>query len=125
MSCCVSLMKSWPKMTTQVESTSRFENTSRRLIRKFRSLRNELNTLKLQLQRGDRPGDRLAGIGYVAYKVRLPNRSARRGKSGGFRVIYQEKSGRLVLLLLIYSKTERADIPDHVIVGVIEEASST
>jgi len=109
-------------MTTLVESTGRFDNESRRLIRKFRSLRNELDQLKSQLQRGDRPGDRLAGIGYEAYKVRLPNRSARRGKSGGFRVIYQERSGRLILLLLIYSKTERADIPDDVIIRVIEEA---
>lgn len=110
-------------MTTLVESTSRFDRESRRLIRKFRSLRNELDLLKSQLQQGDRPGDRLSEIGYEAYKVRLPNRSARRGKSGGFRVIYQEKSGQLVLLLLIFSKTERADIPDDIIIRVIEEAS--
>lgn len=110
-------------MTTLVESTSRFDRESRRLIRKFRSLRNELDLLKSQLQQGNRPGDRLTGIGYEAYKVRLPNRSARRGKSGGFRAIYQERSGRLVLLLLIYSKTERADIPDDVIIRVIEEAN--
>ena len=93
------------------------------MIRKFRSLRNELDLLKSQLQQGNRPGDRLTGIGYEAYKVRLPNRSARRGKSGGFRAIYQERAGRLVLLLLIYSKTERADIPDDVIIRVIEEAN--
>ncbi|MCY3832463.1 MAG: hypothetical protein OXG85_05570 [Chloroflexi bacterium] len=110
-------------MTTLVESTGRFDNESRRLIRKFRSLRNELDLLKSQLQQGDRPGDRLTGIGYKAYKVRLPNRSARRGKSGGFRVIYQERSGQLVLLLLIFSKTERGDIPNDVIIRVIEEAN--
>ena len=106
-------------MTTLVESTDRFDRESRRLIRKFRSLRNELNLLRAQLQ----IGDRLARIGYQAYKVRLPNRSAQRGKSGGFRVICQEKSGRLVLLLLVYSKTEHADIPDDVIIRVIEEAN--
>jgi len=110
-------------MTTLVESTGRFDNESRRLIRKFRSLRDELDILRSQLKRGDRPGDRLVGIGYEAYKVRLPNRSARHGKSGGFRVIYQDKSSHLVLLLLIYSKTERADIPDDVIIRLIEEAS--
>ncbi len=109
-------------MTTRVESTGRFDNESRRLIRKFRSLRNELDLLKSQLQQGNRPGDRLTGIGYEAYKVRFPNRSAWRGKRGGFRVIYQERSGRFVLLLLVYSKTERADIPDDVIIRVIEEA---
>ena len=60
-------------------------------------------------------------VGRNVYKVRLPNRSARRGKSGGFRVIYQERDGVLVLLLLIYSKTERADIPDEAIRRVIAE----
>lgn len=65
----------------------------------------------------------MVGLGYQVFKVRLPNRSARRGKSGGFRVIYQERSGRLVLLLLVYAKTERADIPDDVIIRVIEETS--
>ena len=109
-------------MPTIVESTGRFDNESRRLIRRFRSLRNELDELKSQLQRGDRPGIRLTGIGYEAYKVRLPNRSAQRGKSGGFRVIYQEHAGQIVLLLLIYSKTNRADIPNDVIIRVIEEA---
>ena len=56
------------------------------------------------------------------YKVRLPNRSARRGKSGGFRVIYQDRSGTLVLLLIIYSKTEYADIPADVIRQIMAEA---
>ena len=62
-----------PTTEELVESTGRFDNESRRLIHKFRSLRNELDQLKSRLQRGDRPGDRLAGIGYEAYKVRLPN----------------------------------------------------
>ena len=61
-------------------------------------------------------------FGFPVYTVRLPNRSARRGKSGGFRVIYQDRDGELILLLLIYSKTERAEIPDDVIIPVIEEA---
>jgi len=57
----------------------------------------------------------------TVYKVRLPNRSAGRGKSGGFRVIYQDRDGELVLLLLIYSKTERADMPDALIQRVIAD----
>ncbi len=110
-------------MTTLVESTRQFDKESRRLIRKFRSLRDELDLLRSQLQRGERPGNRLAGIGYKAYKVRLANRSAQRGKSGGFRVIYQDRSGQMVLLLLIFSKTEHSDLPDDVIMRVIEESN--
>ncbi len=110
-------------MPTIVEIGNTFNRQLRRLARKYPSLADTVDQLIIQLETDARPGARLTGIGYEAYKVRLPNRSARRGKSGGFRVIYQEKSGRLVLLLLVYSKTERADIPDAVIIRAIEEAS--
>ena len=108
-------MRSEQKMKPRVESTNLFDKESRRLSRKYSSLRAEIDYLRDQLQSGERPGNRLVRIGLNAFKVRLPNRSAQRGKSGGFRVIYQEKSGTLVLLLIIYSKTERADIPNEVI----------
>lgn len=110
-------------MPTSVDTAKAFDRESKRLTRRFPSLEADVEQLIRRLERGDRPGDRLIGIGYEAYKVRLPNRSARRGKSGGFRVIYHDKSSHLVLLLLIYSKTERADIPDDVIIRVIEETS--
>ena len=108
-------------MPTIVDTSGRFDRESRRLLRKYHSLRAELDQLTEELIRGDRPGVRLSRVGRHVYKVRLPNRSARRGKSGGFRVIYQERAGILVLLLLIYSKSERADIPDDAIRRVIAE----
>ncbi|MYD11643.1 MAG: type II toxin-antitoxin system RelE/ParE family toxin [Chloroflexi bacterium] len=108
-------------MPTRVDVGKTFRRQLRRLARKHPSLADSVDELIYQLETDTRPGARLTGLGYEAYKVRLPNRSARRGKSGGFRVIYQEKSGRLVLLLLLYSKTERADIPNDVIIRVIEE----
>ena len=109
-------------MTTLVKSTSQFDKESRRLIRKYRSLRAELSRLRDELHRGERPGVRLSGTGYATFKTRMPNRSARRGKSGGFRVIYQIRSGQLVLLLIIYSKTERADIPDDEVRRLLRDA---
>lgn len=108
-------------MPTRVDIGKTFNRQLRRLARKHPSVADSVDELIFQLETDARPGAKLAGIGYEAYKVRLPNSSARRGKSGGFRVIYQEKSGRLVLLLLLYSKTERADIPNDVIIRVIEE----
>ena len=59
---------------------------------------------------GERPGQRIPRIGYSVYKVRLPNRAARRGKSGGFRVIYYVQLIDHVTLLTIYSKTDETDI---------------
>ena len=109
-------------MTTRVDTTDDFARDLRRLARKYPSVVDSVDELTDQLAVDDRPGARLARVGSNVYKVRLPNRSARRGKSGGFRVIYQERSGELVLLLIIYSKTEQADIPDHVIRRLIIEA---
>ena len=108
-------------MTTLVETTKTFERESERLARRFPSLEIDVDLLTTQLEQDARPGLRLAGIGYTTYKVRLPNRSARRGKSGGFRVIYYEREAALVLLLIVYSKTERADIPNEVIRRMIAD----
>lgn len=44
------------------------------------------------------PGDRLRGAGGYVYKTRLANPSARRGKSGGFRVAYHVGKDQITLL---------------------------
>ena len=110
-------------MPTKVDIGKTFNRQLRRLARKYPSIADTVDQLIVQLETDVRPGAKLTGIGYAAYKVRLPNRSARRGKSGGFRVIYQDRASEIVLLLLIYSKTERANIPDDVIIRVIEESN--
>lgn len=109
-------------MTTQVDIADSFNKALRRLARKYPSVADTVDELIAQLETDERPGMKMAGMGAAVYKVRLPNRSARRGKSGGFRVIYEDRSGTLVLLLIIYSKTEYADIPDNVIRQLISDA---
>ncbi len=64
-------------------------------------------------------------VGYAVYKVRLPNRSARRGKSGGFRVIYYAQIEDVVTLLTIYSKFEDSDISTREIQQLAREADET
>ncbi len=64
----------------------------------------------------------MPGVGYTVYKARLPNRSAQRGKSGGFRVIYYVQIEDLVTLLTIYSKTEETDISVREIQQLAQEA---
>ena len=60
---------------------------------------------------------------YEVYKCRLPNRSAGRGKSGGFRVIYYLRFAESVVLLAIYSKTDQSDISVREIQQLVAEAS--
>jgi hypothetical protein len=42
--------------------------------------------------------------------VRVQNRDARRGKRGGYRIIYYLKTERQRLLITIYSKSDKSDI---------------
>jgi hypothetical protein len=44
------------------------------------------------------------------------------GKSGGYRLIYQVFSDRCVLLLLIYAKSDQADVDANEILEAIKEA---
>ena len=51
--------------------------------------------------------------GMRVFKARLRNTSAQRGKRGGFRVIYRVMDdGTIILLLLIWSKTDISNVPD-------------
>ena len=109
-------------MTTRVNFPDTFNKELRRLARKYPSVADVVDELISQLESDDRPDALLPGLGYTVYKVHLPNRSARRGKSGGFRVIYYEQEETLVLLLIIYSKTEASDVPDDAIQRLITES---
>lgn len=111
-------------MPTRVNIPPDFKQQIKHLKRKYPSVTAEVRVLVHQLQRGDRPGDLAPDVGYTGvYKERLRNRSARRGKQGGFRLIYYEQYAALVFLLLIYSKTEVDNIPAHEIREVLERVT--
>lgn len=58
------------------------------------------------------------------YKARLRNTSARRGSRGGFRVVYRiMEDGTIILLLLIWSKSDSSDLPDSEIHRVASKYS--
>jgi mRNA-degrading endonuclease RelE of RelBE toxin-antitoxin system len=64
-------------------------------------------------------GDRIPGTGYTAFKVRLKNSDIQKGKSSGYRVIYQLKDNSCVLMLLIYAKSDQTDIAAQQIRDII------
>jgi mRNA-degrading endonuclease RelE of RelBE toxin-antitoxin system len=55
-------------------------------------------------------------------KLRLPNRDARRGKSGGYRLIYYVEAQHIYLLLL-YSKSDQADTSRRELQQLLREIS--
>jgi mRNA-degrading endonuclease RelE of RelBE toxin-antitoxin system len=59
---------------------------------------------------GNFVGDQISGLDSAIFKVRAKNSDIPIGKSGGYRVIYQVVSHQLILLLLIYAKSDQADV---------------
>lgn len=60
-------------------------------------------------------------MGYTVYKVRVRNTDAKRGKRGGYRIIYYLKTDIDVLLVTIYSKAEQSDIGAKDVLQIIRE----
>ena len=99
-----------PQLTT-VLLADEFKKEARTLKKRYRNIQTDLQTLIDQLKNGDRPGDQIPGLpDYLIYKVRIKNSDVKRGKSGGYRVIYQSLDPTVVLLRL-YSKSDQDDIP--------------
>lgn len=101
--------------------SSRFTQDFKNLLKRYRHIENDLRPLLDLLRHGDTPGDRITSVGYTVYKVRLPNRDAQRGKSGGYRVIYYLQTGDTVVMLTMYSKSEQSDVPTDAIRRIIQE----
>jgi len=109
-------------VTRRIEVAPAFERDLKRLGRRYRGIREDLEPLIEQLVDGATPGDRVQAVRAVVYKVRLSNRDARRGKSGGYRVIYYLPTDDVTILLTIYSKTDQTDLPAREIALLLEEA---
>ncbi|PHX57091.1 type II toxin-antitoxin system RelE/ParE family toxin [Tychonema bourrellyi FEM_GT703] len=105
----------------QVEAAPTFTKNLRSLAKKYRSIRDDIQPIIEQLERGELPGDQISGIGYDVFKLRVRNSDIQKGKSGGYRMIYYVKTTNGIILLTVYTKSEQADIPADEIIGIIVE----
>ena len=89
-----------------------FEKRCERLLKKYRSLSSDLEPLVARLSDGDFSPDFLVpGIDARVYKARLASSDQKRGKSGGYRVIYYVVSeDKRLILLGIYAKAQQENI---------------
>lgn len=99
-----------PPSQVKLLYTSEFKRSLRRLAKKYRRIRSDLQPVLDRLLAHETPGDRVPGTGAVVYKVRVRNSDAQRGTSGGYRMIYYLKTADTVVLLTLYSKSEQGDI---------------
>jgi len=105
----------------QVEASPTFNRNLRNLTKKYRNIRNDIQPVIEQLERGELPGDKISGIGYEIFKLRVRNSDIQKGKSGGYRLIYYVKTAKGIILLTVYTKSEQADIADDEIRSIIAE----
>ncbi|MES1026377.1 type II toxin-antitoxin system RelE/ParE family toxin [Gloeocapsa sp. BRSZ] len=106
-----------------IDLTPEYQQNLRALSKQYRNIRSDTQVIIEQLQTGNFIGDRIANIGqnYAVYKVRVRNSNIQKGKSAGYRLIYQVESPTSVLLLTIYSKSDREDIDANEIRAIITE----
>ncbi|KAF0248415.1 MAG: hypothetical protein FD167_2183 [bacterium] len=76
-----------------------------------------------EVTKGNKLGDQIKGVVYEVFKARVKNSDSARGKSGGYRVIYQCKDEQIILIT-IYSKSEQQDIEPFEIQKIISDYDS-
>ena len=107
-----------------------FKREAKPLLKKYPSLRNELEVLQAQLLENPRMGVKITEN---LYKIRLAVKSKGRGKSGGMRVLTyvwkilvelaenDEESKTTIFLASIYDKSEEENVSDKDMARLIDE----
>ena len=112
-------------MKYEIRTTDNFERAAKPLLKKYKSLKQELQGLELELIVHPASG---TSLGHNVYKIRLAIKSKGKGKSGGARVItYLEletatdEENMTIYLLTIYDKSKVNSISQQEIYRLIEE----
>jgi hypothetical protein len=106
-------------MAYNVIPTDFFKKEAKRLIKKFPSLKDELQKLAILLADKPTSGD---DLGNNMYKVRIGIKSKGKGKKGGGRIItYVIAKDKEVYLLTIFDKSEFETIDNKILKSIIDK----
>lgn len=97
-----------------------FQSQLRKLAKRYRSIRSDLQPLFDDLASGNCPGDQISGTTYTVFKVRVKNSDIQKGKSAGYRVIYQRRDKVCILLVTLYSKSDETNLAASEIREIID-----
>jgi mRNA-degrading endonuclease RelE of RelBE toxin-antitoxin system len=87
-----------------------FIKDTKKLKKRFPLIKNDVKSLIEELKLNPKLG---TPLGNDLFKIRVPNSSIPTGKSGGFRVISYVLIADEVVLLRIYSKTDKENLSDN------------
>lgn len=106
-------------MNLKIISLDSFKKDVKQLYKKNKKLVIDLISLNDILNDNAKAGIELSNN---LYKIRLENTSSKKGKSGGFRVIYYYLDNDDNLFLLkIYSKTQTPNIKEEALIKILNE----
>jgi len=105
-------------MSFNVKTISIFERQAKRLMKKYPSLKKEIQELIKELKEKPKKG---TPIGHNCYKIRLASSSKGKGKSGDARIItHLVFNDDTVYLLTIYDKSDIENLTDKEILELVK-----
>jgi len=96
-------------MSYEVMAVEYFRRRLKKLSKKYRRIGEDYKSLIETLENNPMKSDAIPGFGNKVYKIRMRSSNMKRGKRGGFRVIYY-LSDHVVYLLTIYAKAKKEEI---------------
>ena len=105
-------------MSYKVQLSDNFKKEAKKLVKKYPSLKNELDDLFKTLENNPSFG---TPLGNNIYKIRLAIASKNKGKSAGARVMsFVKVTETAVLLFSIYDKSDKGSITEKEIKDLIK-----
>lgn len=105
-------------MSLIIEYSDNFLREAKKLSKKFRLLKSDLEEALKEIEQNNDFG---VFLGCNLFKKRIQNSSIPTGKSGGFRVIIYLQLEDTIVLISIYSKTEKESLSDDELRKFVEQ----
>ena len=109
-------------MSYDVHLTETFQKSIKALKKKYPHIKNDLLDPIGVLEQDPSAGDPIPGWNKEIWKVRISSSDVKKGKRGGFRVIYFRKAGEMkIYLLAAYFKGKKAEISKKEIESLLKK----
>lgn len=97
-------------MSLIIEYSDNFLREAKPLSKKFKLLKSDLRTAIYEIESSKDFG---VPLGFNLFKKRVKNSSIPTGKSGGFRIIIYQQLKDKIVLISIFSKTDKENLNDE------------
>ncbi len=111
-------------MPSKVVLSTSFKHCIKRYKKRYPHVKDDVKTAIFHLLQSPDAGALIPG-GNGARKFRVRNSDIRKGKSGGYRLIYYRNShaGETLYLLLLYAKSDKTDVSIAELKTLLKEVS--